>query len=159
MLMVVQCINNRMTVETQMYENVNSSDNIIDTAYLQVYTPAGPICGQSWAPVRIIPLAVTNTLQTYLLYSVNNTLKLLYEDMTGFIVDAFVNTQPSLQLMLTQLSKQETYPNLTLWLGNPYYQLQFPITTFPAESGPSIIAKYIIYSTPVPTQASLCSPT
>ena len=49
--------------------------------------------------------------------------------MTGFLIDNFIDLTPSAQIVLTELTQQEEYPDLKLTLNNPYYQLQFKIDT------------------------------
>lgn len=72
---------------------------------MQVYTLTGPNCVNLHYPARILPLAVSRGLETFSLYQINNTLKLLFQTMSGQLIDAFIDSQPETQLTLTHLSK------------------------------------------------------
>lgn len=98
---------------------------------MQVYTLTGPNCFNIYYPARILPLAVSHALGTFTLYQINNTLKLLYQTMSGQLIDAFIDFQPATQLTLTHLSKQPIQCNLSLKIRNPYYHLQLPVEVIP----------------------------
>ena len=107
-LMVAECPCSEEVMQTEQEEE---SRRVVTTAYLQVFTWSGPLCAPGqWAPIRVVPLAITEPMETYLLYSVNGTLKLLYEEVSGFLVDSFVELQPSTSLTLAELTQQEEYP-------------------------------------------------
>lgn len=129
-VIVVECLHNQETVRTQEFETINSSTSNIVTAYLQVYMSTGPQCGpNNWYPVRILPLATPHTLNTFVIYEVNSILKLFYQKMSGYMVDAFLSLNPYAELDFAKLTKQQLYPQLQLTLQNPYYSYQVPVQT------------------------------
>ena len=65
--MVAECPGSEEVVQTEQLEE--SSSGVVTTAYLQVFTWSGPLCAPGrWAPIRVLPLSITEPMETYLLY-------------------------------------------------------------------------------------------
>lgn len=83
---------------------------------------------------------------SYLIYQANSYYKILYEQISGILIDNFIEMQPNSYYELIELTKQVVYPSINMTIQNPYYNLALTVLTSPQKAALSSVLFYIVLS-------------